>query len=87
MAAINAVRATYEGIPPYVPVDVNDGDEILAQVIEERRREFFLEGHWLGDKRRHDIPFKTENHKGQTMGSQTCIPLPQRESDNNPNAG
>ena len=64
-------------------------DEIRAQVIEERRRELFLDGHRVGDLRRYNLqlfpavglPFP----KGGVYGDVTCLPLPQVEIIANPN--
>ena len=64
---------------------------VLAQIVEERRREFFLEGHRLGDLRRYNLPFTpatgTPYAFGGTYGNQTCFPLPDVERINNPNIG
>jgi hypothetical protein len=64
---------------------------VTAQIIEERRREFFLEGHRLGDLRRYNLPFLPAAGSpyvaGGTYGSQTCFPLPDIERINNPNLG
>ncbi|MEP7067556.1 MAG: RagB/SusD family nutrient uptake outer membrane protein [Gemmatimonadota bacterium] len=64
---------------------------VKAQIIEERRREFFLEGHRLGDLRRYNLPFLPATGApygpGGTYGSQTCFPLPDIERINNPNIG
>lgn len=64
---------------------------VMAQIIEERRREFFLEGHRLGDLRRYNLPFLPAPGSpyvaGGTYGSQTCFPLPDIERINNPNIG
>jgi hypothetical protein len=65
-------------------------DEVLAQVIEERRREFFLEGHRLGDIRRYDLPLVPAPGTpyaigGGTYGDQRCFPLPDVERVHNPN--
>ena len=64
---------------------------VMAQIIEERRREFFLEGHWLGDLRRYNLPFLpapgAPYGPGGTYGDQTCFPLPDIERINNPNIG
>ena len=82
---INTLR-DYHGLPRWEPTDVNDSQAILAQVIEERRRELFLEGHRLNDKLRFGIPFPTgANHKGEPYGPVTCLPLPRIERDSNPN--
>jgi len=64
---------------------------VMAQIIEERRREFFLEGHRLGDLRRYNLPFLpapgAPYGPGGTYGNQTCFPLPDIERINNPNIG
>ena len=82
--AINRVRATH-GIAPLQEGDV---DDVLEAVLEERKREFFLEGQRHSDMIRHDIPFPSgENHKGQLFQPYDCMPLPNVERDNNPNTG
>ena len=82
---INALR-TFHQLPQYTPASVSDDAAILAQVIEERRRELFLEGHRLGDKLRYGIPFPTGlNHKNEAYGPITCMPLPESERLSNPN--
>jgi hypothetical protein len=62
---------------------------VTAQIVEERRRELWLEGHRLGDLRRYNLPFKPATGSpygaGGTYGSQTCFPLPDIERINNPN--
>ncbi|MDQ3310047.1 MAG: RagB/SusD family nutrient uptake outer membrane protein, partial [Gemmatimonadota bacterium] len=69
--------------------------EIMNQVIEERRRELFLEGHHLGDMIRYNLPFRPAtgtvfpapthgNPKGGTYGATRCLPLPNVERFNNP---
>jgi hypothetical protein len=64
---------------------------VLAQIVEERRREFFLEGHRMGDLRRYNLPFTPATGSpyafGGVYGSQTCFPLPDVERINNPNIG
>jgi len=64
---------------------------VKAQILEERRREFFLEGHRLGDLRHYNLPFLpapgAPYGAGGTYGSQTCFPLPDIERINNPNIG
>lgn len=61
----------------------------LAEVVEQRRRELFLEGHHLGDLIRFGItPVPAAGstfHGGGQYGSQLCMPLPQVERDSNPN--
>lgn len=82
---INALR-TFHKLPLYAPASVSDNAAILAQVIEERRRELFLEGHHLGDKLRYALSFPTGlNHKNEAYGPITCMPLPESERLSNPN--
>lgn len=82
--AINRLRDK-AGLPEF---ESNDSQEIRDQIIEERRRELWLQSHRLNDKLRFDLPFATgTNHKGQPYGSTTCLPLPDAESKNNPNVG
>jgi hypothetical protein len=82
--AINRVRAA-GGVAPLI---VSAGSDIPALVLEERRRQLFSEGHRLGDMLRKNIPFPTGvNHKAQTYGPTTCAPLPDIETQNNPNLG
>ncbi len=59
---------------------------ILDVVLEERRRQLWLEGHRLNDMLRHDLEFpQGVNHKGQPYGPITCMPLPDQERRANPN--
>jgi hypothetical protein len=86
--AINNARSRTAGLPTYTrPVGATNAD-LLAQVIEERRRELFAEGHRLGDMRRYNIPFTpaagTTYQYGGVYGTQTCLPLPDVERINNP---
>jgi starch-binding outer membrane protein, SusD/RagB family len=83
---INALRDQHD-LPHYEPQNVADDGEILAQVLEERRRQLFLEGgHRYNDMLRHDIPFPSgSNHKGEPYGPITCMPLPEQERIANPN--
>ena len=89
VAAINVVRASRTGVPAY------DGSgqtaaQIKATIIEDRRRELFLEGHRLGDLRRYNLAFTPAAGTAYTTGgglygTQTCFPLPDVERVNNPN--
>ena len=85
VAAINALRrranvAEYAG---------GTAAEVRAQLLEERRRELFLEGHRLGDVIRYQLtltpaagtPYPV---KGGVYGTQLCFPLPDVERNNNP---
>lgn len=88
VTAINNARARTPGLPAYVaPAGATPAD-LQAQIIEERRRELFAEGHRLGDMRRYGIAFTpaagTPYPYGGVYGSQTCFPLPDVERINNP---
>ena len=87
VAFINALH-TKAGIPAYDGTGQTSA-QVLAQIIEERRREFFLEGHRLGDIRRYSVALNpatgTLFPNGGTYGSQSCFPLPDVERANNPN--
>ena len=89
VAAINAVRAT-RNIAPYDATGQTNA-EIQAQILEERRRELYLEGHRLGDLRRNNLPLLpaagTPFTSGGVYGTQSCFPLPDVEKINNPNIG
>ncbi|MEP7087961.1 MAG: RagB/SusD family nutrient uptake outer membrane protein [Gemmatimonadota bacterium] len=80
------VRAGYNSV--YAPSSPT-APAVLAQIVEERKREFFLEGHRLGDLRRYNLPFTpvagSPYGSGGTYGTQTCFPLPDIERINNPN--
>ncbi len=75
------------GLPPYEPADVADDEEIMKHVLQERSRELFLEGRRLYDFLRHDLPFAAGTHPydGNTYGTTSCIEIPRRELDSNPN--
>jgi len=89
IAAINIVRASRPGVPAYDGTG-QTAAQIKAQIIEDRRRELFLEGHRLGDLRRYNLPFTPTagtayTTGGGVYGTQTCLPLPDVERVNNPN--
>lgn len=89
-AAINAARNTHAGMPQYDPTGQTQ-DQVKAQIIEERRRELFLEGHRLGDIHHFNLailPATGSNYlTSGVYGDQTCFPLPDVERINNPNIG
>jgi starch-binding outer membrane protein, SusD/RagB family len=86
---INALH-TKAGIPPYAG---GTPAEVKAQIIEERRREFFLEGQRFGDIIRYNLSvvpaagtdFAKGGKYGPGTGIQICFPLPDVERNNNPN--
>jgi hypothetical protein len=76
--AINRIRTKY-ALPAYV--SGGTAAAITAQIIEERRRTLFLDGHSIGDHLRYGIPFATGlNQKGVRYGDLTCLPLPPSET-------
>jgi len=89
VAAINAARATHPGLPAYDATG-QTAAQVLTQLVEERRRELFLEGHRLGDLRRYKLPILPAAGTPYTLASgvydqQSCFPLPDVERINNPN--
>ena len=89
VSIINTLHAN-AGLPPYAG---GTPEEVMVQVIEERRRELFLEGHRLGDIIRYGLPlfpapgtpFSTGAGTSGVYGTQVCFPLPAVERNNNPN--
>jgi hypothetical protein len=88
VAIINAQRPA--ALPRFASTDPV---AIKNQVIEERRREFFLEGLRLGDLRQHGIA-KQWNRGGTQnpynflqFGGTECFPLPDSEKQGNPSIG
>lgn len=74
--AINRIRTKYN-LPQY---GGGTAAEITAQIIEERRRTLFLDGHAIKDHLRFGIPFATGvDQKGVRYNDETCIPLPLSE--------
>lgn len=83
---INVLR-NHHGLPTF---SATDPEVIRQQVIEERSRELFLEGHHLNDLRRFNLPQipapGTNYRQGGIYGSANCFPLPEVERNANPNA-
>ena len=83
---INAIRSAASQ-PAFSPASLTKAT-VVAQIVEERRREFFLEGHRLGDIRRlgltpspaPGLPYVS----GGAYDTQSCFPLPDVERTNNP---
>ena len=84
---INALR-TANNLPAFNPGTLTH-DNVLAEIVEQRRRELFLEGHRLGDIRRLGLPLSPATGapyvSSGTYGDQSCFPLPNIERINNPN--
>lgn len=75
------------------PFGGGDNAAVLAELMDQRAREFYLEGKHLGDFRRNPTatpyvpPAGTPYYKpvqGE-FGDQTCLPVPAQEKLNNPN--
>ncbi len=65
--------------------------QYLPELIDQRRRELFLEGHHLGDVLRFGIALTpaagSAYHFGGSYATQICFPLPSSERLNNPLIG
>jgi hypothetical protein len=85
VSRINILRAAAD-LPAY---GGGTAQEIAAQVVEERARELFLEGHHLNDVRRFNLallpPSGATYRTGGVYGDARCFPLPDVERNNNPN--
>lgn len=87
VAILNALRArTGVALPALTAAETAD---FQTTVIEERRRELFLQGNRLYDLRRSNltpVPAPgTAYPKGGAYGGQLCYPLPDAERAANPN--
>jgi hypothetical protein len=91
LAAANAILTTFRTRAGQSAFNGATAAEVRAELIEQRRREFFLEGQHLGDLIRYNITpapaAGTAYHGSGTYGNQLCMPLPDVEVRNNPNAG
>lgn len=88
VSIINAMRATVS-LKPYV--GATDAASIKNLIADERRRVLFLEGTRNYDVQRLSLPFNpavgtTYPRVGGSYGNTTCLPLPDVERFNNPNA-
>jgi starch-binding outer membrane protein, SusD/RagB family len=85
VTALNAVRAK-SGVPA---LNAAETANLQNTIIEDRRRELFLEGFRLHDMNRFSVPFNPAPGtafpiKGGTYGTTRCMPLPDVERNNNP---
>jgi len=84
VGVINALRARHN-LPAMSAAELAD---IQGTLIEERRRELWLEGQRLYDLARFNAPLNpaqgTAFPKGGTYGPTRCLPLPDIERFNNP---
>jgi len=78
VSIVNARRAQLS-LPAYA--GPTDAASITALILDERNREFFMEGgQRYNDLLRYQIPWKVGNDQnGNPYGSTTCMPLPQSE--------
>lgn len=87
-AALNIINAfrLAAGQTPFVSTDP---DAVLAELIEQRRRELWLESQHLGDYFRYQLPFDppvgAPYHGSGVYGEERCLPIPLVERQNNPN--
>lgn len=67
----------------------SSAEDAMEHLIQERRRELFLDGHHLQDIIRLNLPLipppGSTYEGGGTYGDMTCMPLPEVEIANNPN--
>jgi hypothetical protein len=88
-AAINAARNSGRTGMPQYDATGRTATEVRDQIIDERRRELFLEGRRFWDVQRFDLPLVpapgTPYLTTGTYGDQRCFPVPAVERNNNPN--
>lgn len=83
--AINRERAA-NGVPTIAGPPPPSVQAFTDLVLEERRRQLFSEGQRYTDMLRYNLPFvKGLTLKGNTYSDLTCVPLPDVETQNNPN--
>jgi hypothetical protein len=90
LAFVNTRRAA--GLQPAVNLT---GDALMAELREQRFRDFFLDGRRVGDMRRYLAYLNVDTFArgaypltttGESYGAQTCMPLTNAEIFGNPNA-
>jgi hypothetical protein len=80
------------GLPPLA--SSSDPAVIKADIASERARWLWLQGTHLYDVRRFvlplypaaGLPYSITSHKAGSYGTETCMPIPAVETNNNPNA-
>jgi starch-binding outer membrane protein, SusD/RagB family len=88
---LNSLRAEIS-LPPLA--SSSDPAVIKADIASERARWLWLQGTHLFDVRRlalalypaAGLPYSITSHKAGTYGTETCMPIPAVETNNNPNA-
>ncbi|HEV2130325.1 MAG TPA: hypothetical protein VGR27_04460 [Longimicrobiaceae bacterium] len=89
VAFVNERRAIGGQLPLESPTEA----EYMAALRDQRRRDFYLDGHRMGDLRRYERLYSVDlwpkgSYFGSTAvqyGDQTCWPVPLAEKINNPN--
>jgi hypothetical protein len=89
---LNNLRAGVSGLGPLT--SSSDPETIKADIASERARWLWLQGTHLYDVRRLSLPlnpaaglvYSTAYSKGGEYGTETCMPIPDVETNNNPNA-
>ncbi len=82
-AFVNAQRAA-NGQPVST---ATSADAILADLRDQKRREFYLDGHRLGEIRRYKAQYNVDFFPaGANYGTVECFPIPFSELNANPNA-
>ncbi len=82
-AILNSLRQDHWGLPPITLSGSLAQD--LPVLARERARELYLTGERLGTLRRFLLE-GTDLYPTGKSGTDTCFPLPERETDTNPNA-
>jgi tetratricopeptide (TPR) repeat protein len=60
---------------------------VLAALRDQKRREFYLDGHRLGELRRYKAQYQVDQFTaGQGFGAVECFPIPTSETNSNPQA-
>lgn len=94
-AATSAFVDARRAVGGQAALNLAAGDpQIMTELRDQRRRDFYLDNHRLGDLRRYKEfygidgfptgPYPTST-SGQTYGSSECWPLPTSELNDNPN--
>lgn len=84
LAFVNEQRLA-NGLTPSTAVTP---DEILADLRDQKRREFYMDGHRLGELRRYLEFYGLDMFPtGTNYGTMTCFPIPLSELNSNPAAG
>lgn len=89
LSAADAIINAYRARGAQAAITSPDAATAMGYLIDQRRRELFLEGQHLGDYIRFNLPLNPPKdnlyHAGGVYGEQRCFPLPDIERNNNPN--